>query len=343
MAAVGFPPVHLLQDFFKHSVSNFETSLCQKIKDSNTARSTVENPHGKLVVTYPVHRLVYTSLFAPKFIHGSEKVYANEKAGSQHKIQYLRRCAEIIGAENLVKVTNKGDTALVCPWSVLKSDLTVLDQTCTIGNAKDENHPVVVLEKGSLVIPMECLSESDCSVFVPSGGVEPEYEGQEHIVMKHPVTSITGELDPADCIKVFPLRKSNSSISVKAKDNWFSVAFGEVKEGETLYISGQYRKIVTVGPDAFKPNSDLVTTDKPFERNVKSSKFCLSSPSLIAGRILSVPKEDLITYHPILFTFKKINKNEHGLLHISYYNAVFNDEGFLTHDTAITEGELEEL
>ena len=54
------------------------------------------------------------------------------------------------------------------------------------------------------MILIKCLSEGDCSTFVSSGAVEPEYEGQEHIVMEHPVTRITGELDPADCIKVFP-------------------------------------------------------------------------------------------------------------------------------------------
>ena len=98
-----------------------------------------------------------------------------------------------------------------------------------------------------------------------------------------PVTRLSGELASNDHVKVFSLRKSVSVILISAKDNWFSVSSWEVNEGETVCIRGQYRKIVTAGPDAFKPSHELVTTDELFERNVKCPDFCFSIPSVIAG------------------------------------------------------------
>ena len=46
---------------------------------------------------------------------------------------------------------------------------------------------------------------------------------------------------------------------------------------------------------------------------LKVQNFVHRVPLSLLEEFCSVPKEDLITYHPILFTFKT-NKNEHGFM-----------------------------
>ena len=60
----------------------------------------------------------------------------------------------------------------------------------------------------------------------------------------------------------------------------------------------------------------------------------------INGRIDKINQDNLRIISPIQFYIKKVNGNKHGVLNISFKNAVFNELGYLTHDTSIPIGDI---
>ena len=55
-------------------VGNFRSVVIQKVKDSNNAKSTVSDPHKRVVMSYPCHKMIFAASFGKDFSK-EEKVY----------------------------------------------------------------------------------------------------------------------------------------------------------------------------------------------------------------------------------------------------------------------------
>lgn len=97
------------------SASNFKTTIEQKIKDSNRARSNISDPHRRTVLSYPVHTQIFDIAYGKDF-HTNEKI-----AGSQqYKLTSLKRVIDVVGAN--IKCRPEGDKLLICPWAAVRSN-----------------------------------------------------------------------------------------------------------------------------------------------------------------------------------------------------------------------------
>jgi len=141
--------------------------------------------------------------------------------------------------------------------------------------------------------------------------------------------------------KLIPL--PTSDVIIYNGDSYFSLKpRGQLKENDILCVSGKRYRILSVGPDAFRPSHDLISIgfrNKFYNSNKKRSVRFDNMP-VIMGKIDMVKLSAISIVDPASFVIKNVNKCKHRMLSVSFENAVFNDAGYLTHEISIPIGEL---
>ena len=294
---------------------NYTKDLIQgKIRDVNKSKSNLNDPHKKSAVTHPMHKVVFDHTFLPSF-SDTEKQVA-DASNDIFNISLFHRACSIFDSPYLIKMKPMGDLLLVCPWMILNRDF------CSF-------------EKGRLVIPLAkyALMPGKTMVFIPSGGPDDLEQFQ-----KIPVSQLFSSIRNDFPIQNVPLPGTLTNIAIDKKFPFFNAPKGELKEGDVFAI-GSHRYVVdSASTDCFKPWSDLVSIGrKTFLQNNKKRPLKFGQVPTIIGQIVLIDDMFLSSYQPVVVHFKKQSKFNHGVLTVTYMNAIFNEAGYLTHDVAVVE------
>ena len=321
----------LYTEIVTESAANFKEHVRNKVKDSNRAKSTVADPHRRTVITYPVHRHIFSLSIAKNFMN-NEKKY-NNKHGCQFTLTNLMRTEEILGVESILKMKEGGDKILVCPWSVVTKDIS--------GHGLNIGRLVITLSS-----PFNATSGLTdqfgkvvqlVDVFVPCGGSDQcESEipvGYEEIKLSSIIPNL--RLDNV------PLPGVLKNITIEKEFEFFNTPRGVLAAGDIISCGSERYLVDTVSADIFKPRYDLVSIGKNnrFKQNNKKRNIRHGKMPIVVGKLLKLDIRELVVKEGIDFHLKNLNKHNHGLLNLSYTNAVFNDYGYLTHDIAVVEGD----
>ena len=308
---------------------NFFELTKQKIRDFNKAKSTINDPHKRTVVSYPVHKKIYQLALEERFVE-KEKMYSTASGCSVFNIQTLTRLNDVFGAEHIIKVKPEGDILLVCTWAAVRSQSSTHD-----------------LNTGRLVIPLKSspgINDDDFNnetfeVFVPCGGPDEETNEIPEGFSQIPLHDV---IPGSSLINVVPLTKTIST-KVEASDSYFSVPRGKIFDSDVISLSGKRFIVESSGPDAFKRGYDCVSIGNrnKFGVNINTRNIRYGKMPSIVGKLRTISKINLVFCDMVDFNFKNVNKNKHGLLHLSFKNACFNESGYLLHDIAIPPGDVQ--
>ena len=142
--------------FFDQSVIQLKNNSCQKLKDSNTARTNYNNPHYRCLVVSNVPRLTFAYLYGKNFKPDEVKVRSyNHLSSSLFSISTLNRLQEIFPVEALVKVNSHRDTTVICPFGYIDADMSI----------KFPNDKYGTFEAGKLFIPIKADGDNILAFF----------------------------------------------------------------------------------------------------------------------------------------------------------------------------------
>ena len=119
-----------LRQFFKDSKKNVVKNVSKKLKDANTIKSSVLNPHFRTVIFPQVHKFCFDSVYAELL--------------SQTKFDSLVSLQKVLSLESVMKIHSSSDLTMITPWYKLVADMSVyfLDGKCDS------------FEEGKLIIPL---------------------------------------------------------------------------------------------------------------------------------------------------------------------------------------------
>ena len=308
--------------------SNFCSSTKQKIKDANKAKSNLADPHSRTVVSYPVHLEIFKLAFGQHFSPG-EKAY-DSKHGCEYKIHTLDRLIEVIGGENLVKCKPDGDKMLICPWGVVRS---------TSGDKFQEilTSSGLLLQPGNLVLPLSNAAGGGLKIFIPTLP-----DDDDEIPVGYCENNLIDVIPSLD-LEVVPLVFTAHNVTIEGGLYHFSIKpKGLILPKDVICVSGKRYLVETSRADIFKPGYDFVSISP----KVKFSNFNKKRPMKygrmpkIIGKIDEISNDNVSIMDPVRFQVKNVNKQKHGVLNIMFKNAIFNEAGYLTHDTSVPIGDV---
>ena len=124
-------------------------------------------------------------------------------------------------------------------------------------------------------------------------------------------------------------------MSVSKGDHHVSIRAGSpIAENDYLVIRGKLHKIRGISEDdAFFPvkcSRNVINIQSKFVKNVTDQKLRYKHVPSFFGKVISLKNKVL----KCNFASNK-NGNKHGMMHLSYYNTIFNQMGYMIHDRAI--------
>ena len=309
----SFVKMAAFEGVFVECKKEFLLQVKRMVRDRNSFKFSAVDAPKRLIVTYPVHRLIFHGALASKF-RKSERV---GDCLEFYKLGLSSRFVELFGVAATIKANSSLDWSLILPQSYCLDDFDSV-------------------EKGDVVFPIKEV-EDNCEmwhVFLP-GGVE---DTDTSKVALESILGITEE----ELLSHLPDRTVEGfSISVRKGYEHASIRSGSpLVEGDYLVIRGKTYKIHAVSDDdAFTPiefSRNVVNIKGKFQSNVTSQKLRFKSIPRFHGKIIILPKA-LLADHKVIECHFSLNKNgnKHGLVHLSYFNTIFNQLGYMIHDRAI--------
>lgn len=312
---------------FQDCSQNFTKTVKQKIKDSNKAKSNISDPHERIVCSYPVHQDIYKYSFGKHFLPSETLV--DSTTGCHHNIFTLDRVMCVIGSENIFKCRPGGDKLLVCPWGIVRSttanDFDQIPTKCGLS-----------LKPGRKVIPLERKDSGELRIFIPC--LPDDYDKVPAGYESNDIIDLIPDID----LEIVPLTGVINNVNIDCGDSYFSTHGGVVKENDILCVSGKRYIVDSVGPDAFKPGLDLVSIGKKnkFINSNKKRSVRFGTMPILNGKIATIDEKYVANIDSVTLQLKGLNKDNHGLLYVSFKNGIFNEPGYLTHDIAVPVGDF---
>ena len=244
----------------------------------------------------------HKSIFAASLgKHFSKEERVYNGRDCQFRPRSLDRVFDILG-EGTAKVKESGDRLFICPWAVISKYYIVPE-----------------LYEGQLVIPLK-ESSTNVTVFVPLGGPEgDELDIPEGNVL-HPLSCFI-----PNYLTLIPCSRTVPNVKIDSGNSWFSAEKGVFGILDVISVSNKRYQIESVGEDAFHRNKDLVSIGKM---------------PVFVGKVVELSWSDVIFWEYVDFHLKNVNQYNHGILNVTYKNAIFNLAGYLTHDIAVAPGHI---
>ena len=305
--------------FFKSSCNNLETQIIRKLRDNNTPKSNITNPHYRCIVLQNVPRLTFAFKYGKQFLPEERRGVGDGVVSPHFEIRTLERLLSIIPAKVLVKVQTSGDTTLITPWVHTNSDMSI----------KFPDGKTTTFENGKLGIPLKQGNNKILTFFV-CGGLDDNDE----------IPTWASEFKPKDIgIPATPeaYNEVNGvgiiSLAKKDKDWTYIVKSQDIIDGDFLKVRGEFHEILGIVRDCLNPNQDCVRFSEDFKKNV--AIYTVLKPPIFYGNMAWIAKEALSSHRPVTLQITKTDIDGFGQLNIQFQNACFNKLGFLVHDTAI--------
>ena len=314
---------NLYERLFKNSVSNLEKNVVKKIKDNNTIKSDLANPHHRVISLPNIPRHAFAFKYGSRFFGRDEKMSSpTEKNSPMFGVHTMERVQDLLPTEAVFKMHSSSDVTILTPWYSLSSDMTLLFKST-------QQH--LTAEKGRLVIPLK--RDNDMLLeFVVCAGLDDDDN----------VPNWVNDFSAEDlCIftppSLFVERKGVGIISLNMKDNdWtFVPKDQDICESDFLKVRSTYYKVLGCGRDMYNPNFDAVRFTTDFRKAANNAKYSIVKPPVFKGNIIWLHESALSLYRTVDFQLTKIDSDDYGQLNIRFQNACFNRIGFLVHDTAI--------
>ena len=181
-------------------------------------------------------------------------------------------------------------------------------------------------QKGTLVLPLEGNFEST-RCFFPYGGPIDDEDLPEW-VQEVNAESIT-EFDVDKCRKI-----EETVVASKTDLDYFTCKAGIVKEGDHVFFHGERAKVIAVAPSFDNPLNETIRVKDDFKHKHKQQSIKIFRPPTLRGMLATVPSFIINTHCPFIVQLN--SKGNVGDVNICYQNFIFNELGFLTHDTVIS-------
>ena len=312
---------NLYERFFKNSCNNTRKQVIRKIKDSNTLKSNLTNPHYRTIILNDVARLPFSFEFGKNFIPSERYGVGNDTVSPIFEITSIERLLQIIPASVVLKVQSSGDTTLITPWVKIANDMSI----------KISPQQRATFEAGKLGIPIR-ENELNVLVFFVCGGLDDNDLVPDWVV----------ELGPKDLLvpvtpETYQECQGVGQINLDKKNkDWTSITKDQdISSGDFLRVRSAYYEVWGIGRDEFNPNFDCVRFRTDFSKNAKNASYGIVKNPIFHGNIAWIPKVALTKYNPITMQMTKTYCDGFGQLNIRFQNACFNKLGFLVHDTAV--------
>lgn len=304
--------------FFDESVRNLDKNINKKLKDSNTLKSNVVNPHYRAVTLTNIPRLTFAYKYGKNF-SPDEKLRATDAAS--FRLRTLARLQYFFKPESLFKIHSSNDYTLICPWVKLVADMTVV-----FADGKK-----ATFEEGKLGIP---LYEDDKKFFVffVCGGLDHEDNIPAWVVDKSP-----GNLLLSTPPSMYHKHEGVGQISVNKKDHDLAdiPGYQDICDGDFIKIRSEIYQVLGRSKHWYNPNLDSIRFTKPIKKNANNAPYSIIKPPCFKGNIAWISKSAVDMYRGVDIILTKLDENNFGHLEIKFQNACFNIVGFLTHDTAV--------
>lgn len=282
------------------------------IRDKNSFKFTAVDAPKRQVVSYPIHRLMFQAAFASNFKHAEKQVESENRF-------YLRsssRVVEMFGVAAAIKANSSLD------WSLLLPQCYCL-----------EGHEGLT-ERGDIVFPIEEENEDVVKVFLP-GGVDEDGCSKVSLdaILNVSIEEMLPHL-PEKMVEGYAIsvEKGSEHASVRSEN--------PMMEGDFLIIRRKPYKIRAISDDdafsAVEGSRNIIRVQKKFLNNVTAQKLRYKRIPSFYGSVVSLPKVVLADHKVVSFDFiANRNGNKHGLMHINYFNTIFNQLGYMVHDRAV--------
>lgn len=295
---------------FVECKQEFFMQVKRMVRDRNSFKFTNADAPKRLVISYPVHRLIFQAAFGSKFLNSEREVGSDVFFSLRSSSRFI----EIFGIAATIKANSSLDWSLVLP------------QCYCLNNFEG-------VERGDIVFPIKEDGDSVLA-FVPGGVGDAD-------VSKVSLETILG-VDLKELLPIIPERTVDGyTVSVSKGDHHVSIRAGSpIAEGDYLVIRGKLHKIHGISEDdAFFPvegSRNVINIKGKFVNNVTDQKLRYKHVPSFFGKVVSLANS-LLVDHKVLKCYFAPNKNgnKHGMMHLSYYNTIFNQMGYMIHDRAI--------
>ena len=298
--------MEFLSEIAESTVSEFRKNALAKIRDANTFKLNLGAHDKSCYTSYPIHKMVFGKAFGRNF-RPYEGVYPS------FEIKTLERFMEVFGSKTVVKFNHHGDLALASPVDYLDKSYSIHD-------------------RGDLLIPVREVNDDNVLCFFPAGADE-----TDKLIALSSVVIYEKGIVPEKVQEGFTL-----TIKKGKHVDYVSIPTGHnLVEGDELIVRGKSYTIIGISEDdasTFEPNTrSVIRVDRDFANNCTRQKLRYRKKPMLSGTLTELPKGHLIPYHRVQFLFKEnMNGNNHGVLDVSFKNMIFNSDGVLTHDRAIS-------
>jgi len=307
---------------FVDTCANLKRNVEKKIKDSNTMKSSLINPHYRTISLPNVHKVIFASTFG-KLLKTEEQVCSSSRRHSpKFQIKTLSRLQKLISSESLFRQHPSGDISFVTPWSKFTEDTYLMF----------ENNLGSQIETGRLVIPLT-ESEDDFKVFVTCPGLDDDDRIPDWVIDFYPndigLSIPSSQLREEKAVGTITLdRKLIDSTSICTGQN--------ICEKDFIRVRSSFFQVRGIGPDPFKGNSNMIRFTTDFTKNMNNAPFYVIKRPLLKGNIATIKKSSIVAYNPVEVQVDKIDVvDAHGMLNVTFQNACFNVLGFMCHEVAV--------
>ena len=261
-----------LADLVKDLNTSLLKSVAIKLKDSNSMKSNINNPHRRLVSVPDVHKYVFSGCFRSKLERHSEISLAVDvdftKSSPIYSLNSLRSLSCVFDVKNLIKFHRSGDISIITPWCTYEPGN---DEICT--NATGE--VLDFIYKKAYVIPLY-TSQDVVTCLLPCAGLDPDTGDTPDWAWDIDITAVL----PGISLKDFPVlkKRGDGKVSVVKGTDYVSVKSGQFDEGDYIVCRGdEWRRVMAIAEDAFFAEGarNVIRCTVDFSRNSKTKHLIL--------------------------------------------------------------------
>ena len=107
---------NIYERFFTNTCSNTRKRITRKLKDSNTLKSNIANPHYRTIIIKDIPRLAFAYEYGRNFARHERCVVGNMVISPIFHLKTMKRLVEVFPDDAVIRVVSSGRTTIIVPW-----------------------------------------------------------------------------------------------------------------------------------------------------------------------------------------------------------------------------------
>ena len=297
---------------------NLYKSLChnvvQKIKDSNSMRSNLADPHLRTIVIPDVPKIVFAGAFGSKMLLEEKCLEGVDirKSSPTFKIWTLQRMVETF-SPHIVRCQKSGDISIISPWFI-----------CC------QNTEDAFLDKGKLLLPIKKVDDKIVKCFIPCGGFDADTDTIPEWVTEVKITDIISDIDANKELFKNLIKRAEGKLTAVRKTNYASIPSGQVAPGDFVVCRAEWKEVYCFTDDAFYPEGkrDIVRFRMDFNKNINKQPFNIVKIPRLQGKIVDVEMKNVNLHQEVQLRLDGINVENMGNMKVTFKKCMFQQIGF---------------